>query len=203
MLLDIILGLREKTLPEKKVDCERDVLRRVISQEIDKVKKNSFQEIIGLNIKLIREEDSTKDLTEDDILDVSIDNPIDGFMWVYGPSSNSYNDSKQVDYAHLWGYGLKEKMSDKWWIQFSANKFETNIKEDERVGVLNEQQAYSVVERLLQVKQFGDLNRVNNEELEKFRYWRLFGHNKVLRRVWEKDSALGYKAPHERNLVMV
>ena len=51
---------------------------------------------------------------------------------------------------------------------------------------------------MLQVRRFGDLNRISHQELERFRYWRLFTHNKVLRRAWEKDSALAYKPPGQQ-----
>ena len=108
-----------------------------------------------------------------------------------------------IDYQKMWGYGTTlERSHQSASEQHASSGEQYSSGNEESVGLLTEQHAHSIVERMLQVRRFGDLNRISYQEVERFRYWRLFTHNKVLRRAWEKDSALAYKPPgHQESMV--
>ncbi len=68
-------------------------------------------------------------------------------------------------------------------------------KQNQHTHEFREKEAYSVVERVLQIRRFGDTTKIHYKEIERFKHWRRFAHNKVLQKAWERDSIFGYKSP--------
>jgi hypothetical protein len=113
--------------------------------------------------------------------------------------------NRALDYQKVWGYDNSSNHTFSASFDSSNNNGEQAYnfaRSDESVGLLTDKDAQSVVERVQQMSRFGDLNRVSHQELERFRYWRLFASNKVLRRVWERDSGLFYRPPGQKPMMI-
>ena len=99
-----------------------------------------------------------------------------------------------VNYEKLWGHMGNARESRAYTDNIAAKEGKPQ-KVGQYTHEFREKEAQSVVERVLQIRQFGDTTKIHYKEIERFKHWRRFAHNRVLQKAWERDSVFGYKSP--------
>ncbi|MBI2665879.1 hypothetical protein HYX12_04625 [Candidatus Woesearchaeota archaeon] len=188
----IILGHRSNSLPTRSIsltvnggkkESESPKTDKKLSRKSDSLEDSLDNSLISTDFskvswKLYRslvQYDSRESFAEREFYKSFFEQPMDYLqLWVATAKRNAVNS----------GYDDSENSS-------KANSY-TALSE-QKVGLLTEQHAHSIVERILRMNQFGgDPSELTPDEKERYDSWRRFSHNKVLRNVWERTSTLIY-----------